>query len=90
MPPSKLVLKQPKSCGRVLISNENIQQKEEKKKAALKEKEELQREVKKLAAKNGKTCTYHAFFSCTLTTWLAGFIVPHLPPSHIFCVGVLE
>ena len=60
-PPSRLVTKRPKSCGRVLTSSENIQQleeKEEKKRAALKEKGErrkireerkLQREAEKSA-----------------------------------------
>ena len=69
-PPSRLATKRPKSCGRVLTSSENIQQleeKEEKKRAALKEKGErrkireerkLQREAEKSALKNGK----HPFY----------------------------
>ena len=53
-PPSRLVAKKPKSCGRVLTSRDNIQQlkdKEAKKQAALKEKEErreLREERKRL------------------------------------------
>ena len=69
-PPSRLVTKRPKSCGRVLTSNENIRQleeKEEKKRTALKEKGEqrklreeskLQREAEKSAKKIGK----HPFY----------------------------
>ena len=69
-PPSRLVTKRPKSCGRVLTSSENIRQleeKEEKKRTALKEKGErrklreeskLQREAEKSAKKIGK----HPFY----------------------------
>ena len=69
-PPSRLITKRPKSCGRVLTSSENIRQleeKEEKKRTALKEKGErrklreeskLQREAEKSAKKIGK----HPFY----------------------------